>query len=62
MPHKQEIEFIPLHPTFAAEVKGVDFSQPIPDDTFTQIQAGIAKARTLTSLPALSLRDTYSIC
>ncbi|KAJ4410274.1 hypothetical protein N0V82_009294 [Gnomoniopsis sp. IMI 355080] len=44
MPHKREIEFIPLHPTVAAEVKGVDFSNPIPDDTFAELQAGIAKA------------------
>lgn len=48
MPHKQEVDFIPLHPTFAAEVTGVNFSDPMPDDTFAEIQAGIAKARTLT--------------
>lgn len=53
MPHKQEIQFIPLHPTFAAEVKGVDFSKPIPDDTFAQIKEGITKARTLTSSAAI---------
>lgn len=48
MPHKQELEFIPLHPTFAAEVKGVDFSKPISDDVFAEIKAGIAKARPST--------------
>lgn len=56
MPHKQDIEFIPLHPTFAAEVKGVDFSKPIPDDTFAQIKQGITKART----PILTPKKTSS--
>jgi len=26
------IEFVPLHKTFAAEVRGVDFSKPVPRD------------------------------
>lgn len=50
MPDRQELEFIPVHPTFAAEVKGVDFSKPISDDVFAKIQAGITKARALTTL------------
>ncbi|KAK4988737.1 hypothetical protein LTR50_003701 [Elasticomyces elasticus] len=36
-------EIIPLHPTFAAEIKGVDFSQPVPEVVFAQIKAAIAK-------------------
>ncbi|CAN8100273.1 unnamed protein product [Discula destructiva] len=43
MPHRQKLEFISLHPTFAAEVKGVDFSKPISDETFAEIQRGITK-------------------
>ena len=32
-----------LHPTFAAEIEGVDFTKPIPDDVFREIQAASAK-------------------
>lgn len=32
-----------LHPTFAAEIEGVDFSRPIPDDVFREILAASAK-------------------
>lgn len=32
-----------LHPTFGAEVEGVDFSKPIPDDVFEEILAASAK-------------------
>lgn len=32
-----------LHPTFAAEIEGVDFSKPIPDDVFNEILAASAK-------------------
>ena len=32
-----------LHPTFAAEIEGVDFSQPIPDDVFNEILVASAK-------------------
>lgn len=34
-----------LHPTFAAEIEGVDFSQPIPDEVFEEILAASAKVR-----------------
>lgn len=43
MPHKENLEIIPLHPTFAAEVKGVDFSGPLPDHVFAEIEAAMAK-------------------
>ncbi|KAF1986361.1 alpha-ketoglutarate-dependent 2,4-dichlorophenoxyacetate dioxygenase [Aulographum hederae CBS 113979] len=32
-----------LHPTFAAEVSGIDFSKDIPDDVFAEIYAAAAK-------------------
>ena len=32
-----------LHPTFAAEIEGVDFSRPIPDDVFKEVLAASAK-------------------
>ena len=32
-----------LHPTFAAEIDGVDFSKPIPDDVFREVLAASAK-------------------
>lgn len=46
MPHKEHLEIVPLHPTFAAEVKGVDFSEPVSDDVFAEIKAAITKVST----------------
>ncbi len=40
MPHKNEfnlIEVKELHPTFAAEITGVDFSEPLSDEVFAEI-------------------------
>ncbi|KXL46621.1 hypothetical protein M433DRAFT_334756 [Acidomyces richmondensis BFW] len=37
------ISIVELHPTFAAEVRGVDFSKEIPAEDFEQIQKAIAK-------------------
>lgn len=31
------LEFIPLHKTFAAEVRGVDFSRPVPKDVADEL-------------------------
>lgn len=36
-----------LHPTFGAEVSGVDFSQNIPDDVFEEILRAMAKVHTV---------------
>ena len=46
MPHAtsteyQHIELKKLAPTFAAEVKGVDFSKPIEKDVFDEIHRSI---------------------
>lgn len=36
-----------IHPTFAAEVRGIDFSSPLTDDAFGEILAAITKVRLL---------------
>jgi len=46
MPHAEEFKHIqakPLHPTFGAEVSGVDFSQPVPDDVFQELWQAVNK-------------------
>ena len=40
-----------LHPTFAAEVSGVDFTNPIPNDVFDEILAASAKVVTISDHP-----------
>lgn len=40
---KMPLEFIPLHKTFAAEVRGVDFSKPVPKDVMDEIIRGADK-------------------
>jgi alpha-ketoglutarate-dependent 2,4-dichlorophenoxyacetate dioxygenase len=32
-----------LHPTFGAEVHGIDFSKPVPEDVFSEIYQAITK-------------------
>jgi alpha-ketoglutarate-dependent 2,4-dichlorophenoxyacetate dioxygenase len=32
-----------LHPTFGAEISGVDFSSPLPEDVFAEILSAITK-------------------
>jgi hypothetical protein len=42
MPHAEEFKHIqvtPLHPTFGAEVSGVDFSQQVPEEVFQELRA-----------------------
>jgi hypothetical protein len=34
-----------LHPTFAAEIRGLDLSTPPGDETFAQIMAAVTKVR-----------------
>lgn len=49
MPHKEESKIIvtELHPTFAAEVRGVDFSKEIADDVFQEVQEAITKVSAM---------------
>jgi alpha-ketoglutarate-dependent 2,4-dichlorophenoxyacetate dioxygenase len=52
MPHAEPYKHIQvkeLHPTFGAEVFGVDFSQPVPDDVFDDILAAITKVGVVVS-------------
>jgi alpha-ketoglutarate-dependent 2,4-dichlorophenoxyacetate dioxygenase len=40
MPHAENFKYIqvlPIHPTFGAEVSGIDFSKPIPDGQFNEL-------------------------
>jgi alpha-ketoglutarate-dependent taurine dioxygenase len=34
-----------LHPTFGAEVHGVDFSKAVPEDVFSEVYKAITKVR-----------------
>ncbi|KAH8804867.1 alpha-ketoglutarate-dependent 2,4-dichlorophenoxyacetate dioxygenase [Xylogone sp. PMI_703] len=42
-PDFKHITAVKLHPTFAAEVQGVDFSQPLADEVFGEILSAINK-------------------
>jgi len=42
-PEFKTLQIAKLHPTFGAEVSGVDFSQPIPDDVLQEIVGAMAK-------------------
>jgi hypothetical protein len=33
----------PLHPSFAAEARGIDFSKPVPDHVFQEIRDAMSK-------------------
>lgn len=54
-PEFSKIQIKELHPTFVAEVEGVDFTQPIPDDVFEEILAASAKVSRTSSWQATSL-------
>lgn len=45
MPNKEDSKFVinELHPTFAAEIRGIDFGGDIPPDVFDQIYKAITK-------------------
>ena len=45
MPHKEDskIRLVELHPTFAAEVYGVDFSQDVSPEEFNEVYEAITK-------------------
>ena len=53
------IECTPLHPTFGAEVKGVDFSRPIPDETMDQIKESLGKYGVLVFRDTGMTDDQY---
>lgn len=43
----QKLEFVPLHDTFVAECRGIDWSKPISKQVKDQVQEGIDKVRGL---------------
>lgn len=47
MPHQEHLEIVGLHPNFAAEAKGIDFSRPISDEVFAEIKAAMTKVSIL---------------
>ncbi len=49
MPSSTKLIIRPLHPTFTAEVEGVDWSKPIDEDTFAQIKDAIYKVITYST-------------
>ncbi|RVX68674.1 hypothetical protein B0A52_07101 [Exophiala mesophila] len=43
MANSTTIRLIPIHPTFGAEVEGIDFSKPVPESVVSQVQKAIDK-------------------
>jgi hypothetical protein len=70
MPHAEpyrHIQIKELHPTFGAEVLGVDFSKEVPDEVFGDILVAIAKVTwpdrsqfTPTDIQNFSVESLYS--
>ncbi|EXJ76468.1 uncharacterized protein A1O5_00976 [Cladophialophora psammophila CBS 110553] len=56
---QKALKFKPLHPTFAAEVDGIDFSKPIPDSVIAEVQEGIDKYGCLVFRNANMDNDTH---
>lgn len=44
----------PLHPTFAAEISGIDFKSPLSDDTFKEVYQAVTKACLQLFSPGLA--------
>lgn len=49
-----------LHPTFGAEISGIDFSKPVDHDVFQEVLAAITKVSTYTILTAQILNNDTS--
>jgi alpha-ketoglutarate-dependent 2,4-dichlorophenoxyacetate dioxygenase len=47
----QHISAKALHPTFGAEISGVDISAPLTDDVFREILQALNKVHNNTNLP-----------
>jgi alpha-ketoglutarate-dependent 2,4-dichlorophenoxyacetate dioxygenase len=53
MPHAEpfkRIQVKELHPTFGAQILGVDFSKPVSDDVFAEVLAAITKVEQKPSI------------
>ena len=57
-PSAQKLSIKPLHPTFAAEVEGVDF-QNLTDETFQEILAAMAKVHSPSLPPSDHLHQPF---
>lgn len=44
----------PLHPTFAAEISGIDFKSPLSDDTFKEVYQAVTKACLRIFFPGIA--------
>lgn len=51
-----QIEVVPLHETFTAEGRGVDFSQPVPARVIEQIQDAIDQVRDTIAFAGSAVR------
>ncbi|KAK5168856.1 uncharacterized protein LTR77_006165 [Saxophila tyrrhenica] len=47
---KFQLEVIPLHPTFACELRGVDWSKPVPLEVYAEIREVVDKVSQITEL------------
>ena len=62
-PSFKHITIKELHPTFGAEISGIDFSKPVDDDVFQEVLAAITKVSTYTIPTAQILNnDTSPTC
>jgi len=43
VPMTEKVQFVPMHATFGAEVKGVDFSNPVSEDALEALKDGLGK-------------------
>lgn len=52
------LEIIKLHPTFAAEVRGLDFSKEISEEVFQEVLGIVAEVRVFIflSLPCIQVK------
>lgn len=70
MPHATKDDYIDfkliqvkeLHPTFGAEVDGVDFSKPVPDEVFSEIHKAIIKVNAAFIYSAFTKLIKVSRC
>lgn len=60
MPSVTRLQITPLAPTFAAEIEGIDFSQPVDDALFQELRDAISKYGVIV-LRNTSLDDDSAI-
>lgn len=50
-----------LHPTFAAEISGVDFSLPLSDEVFREIFQAVTKVSSLSTLSCTEVNKNITV-